>query len=128
MQKLPAFRPHSVTADKLPGVSPVVAPALWRLRYPAGTASVLWLGGTTRQINGAALSERGEGGPCKASARAGPKYHQHEPPCRFESSEGRALCEQRDLGEGWSHVVQGSVSSGLQPIHLHTSHRGAQAV
>ena len=44
--------------------------------------------------------ERSEGSLCKAGARAGSKERRHRPPCRSESSAGRAICRADGPGRG----------------------------
>ena len=123
MQTLKALRPH---AASLRIRSPVRRlrwfPLLRRLRYPAGTATVLWLRGNHRGNNGAALSGKRRGRPLQSGR---PRRVQRAPTrvaLSLRNSEGRALCQAVLPGRGvepcrpWVRVVRASVNPSPHPI------------
>jgi hypothetical protein len=62
---------------------------------------VLWLRGETHgELPGLRKVEGGEGGPCKASARQGPKSINTGHPVAPKAQRARPSAEQMDLGEG----------------------------
>jgi hypothetical protein len=82
---------------------------------------VLWLRGNhTANYRGCVKWKEARAALAKRAPEQGPKSTSTGHPVASKAQRARPSAEQMDLGEGWSHVVQGGVSSGPQPSQLHT--------
>ena len=76
-------------------------------------------GDHTAKYRGCVKWKEAKAALAKRAPEQGPKSIITGHPVASKAQRARPSAEQTDLGEGWSHVVQGSVSSGLKPIHIH---------
>jgi len=122
MQALPKLRPHAAQLRIRTSLRRFwwLPPLRWML-YPGGAAYVLWLRGKLHSELPCLCKVEGSAGALAKGApeRSRKSVATGQPNAPTAQRVGPSI-EQRNLGDGWNHVVQGGVSLRLRQTHPKT--------
>jgi hypothetical protein len=136
MQILPAFRPHSITADTHPGASHEGAPTYPMDALPRRNSLIAVAAGKPHGDYRVCVKwEEVKAALAKQAPERSRKSVATGQPASPKAKRAGPTSRQRDLGKGWNHIVRGGLSSRLLRllptthtlIPSSTGHEGARA-